>query len=156
MAGRTLIDGVYKTIKGGNALVDGVSKKIKCGKVLVEGVVRKITLAYVLEIISSETDIPMGLAFVQREDGSANYAGATIVANAGETVTVVVGTYTTGAGWSDKMYVKLNGTIVAQGGKFSKGLTYQYTPNSDATIKFICVARDVGGKKTFAAEIVES
>ncbi len=153
MAGRTLIDGVYKTIKGGNALVDGVSKKIKCGKVLIDGVSHNIPLANVLTLTTEVSNFPIDGGYVTYN--GKHYPGETLLVSAAERVVVTVTTGAVGSGWSDKMYVKLNRTIVAQGAGFSASTTYTYTPASDATIKFICSKTD-GTHMAIAAEIVES
>nr|DAF74965.1 MAG TPA: hypothetical protein [Caudoviricetes sp.] len=151
MAGRTLIDGVYKTIKGGNALVDGVSKKIKCGKVLIDGVSHNIPLENVLTLTSQVTGVIGAVIY----NGNVYSHGSIVLVSAGDGVTVMVGLARGNSEVSPKMYIKLNGKVVARGSGNIKEVTYSYRPASDATITFIRTYNE-GGNRAFAAEIVES
>lgn len=154
MAGKTLINGVARTITGGTDLIDGVSRKRKSGKVLVNGVARTIVFAEPYNIsITGTTNYESAYAYVVYK-GTQHYADETITVNAGDSVTVVVKATKAGSGVSTKMYINLNGSEVAAGTAASAELSYEYTPKADATIEF---KRKAGGLTgySFAADITE-
>lgn len=129
MAGRTLIDGVYKRIKGGNVLEDGVSKKIKCGKVLIDGIERTISFPVPIPVT-----IITGSALYQKTyayvvyNGENHYPDETLTIESRDVVKVVVKAIKTGQGMS----IKLNGETVVSGTKDTSEISYDYTPSANA------------------------
>ena len=153
MAGKTLIDGVARTITGGTDLIGGVSRKRKSGKVLVNGVVRTIVFAkpYNISITGTE-NYDSTYAYVLYK-GTQHYADEMIAVSAGDSVTVVVKASIKGQYCSDRMYIKLAGTTVVRGTSAVSEISYDYVPTTDATIAL----KRVGALRgiAFGADITE-
>lgn len=135
MAGRTLIDGVYKRIKGGNVLEDGVSKKIKCGKVLIDGIERTISFPVPIPVTittSSGLHYDKKYAYVVY-NGKNHYPGETLTIESWDVVKVVVKASKAKSGISTRMNIKLNGETVVSGTKDTSEISYDYTPSANAT-----------------------
>lgn len=130
MAGRTLIDGVYKRIKGGNVLEDGVSKKIKCGKVLINGVAHKIGFGQTVTI----TGKPHVKYAYATYSGGAISAPGVIKVPPGDYVTVHV--QADNNQYGSYVKIKHNGTVVARGGSSDTSAYYSFAPTKAATIRF--------------------
>ena len=146
MAGRTLIDGVYKRIKGGNMLVNGVGKKVKCGEVLINGVAHKIGFDQTVTIPGQ----PYGTyAYVTYSGGTIRNTG-TIEVPSGDYVTVHV----KADNWQYGSYAKIkhNGTVVASGGSSDTNANYSFAPTKAATIRFY-KSYDNSPYTAYAAEI---
>ena len=157
MAGRTLIDGVYKRIKGGNMLVGGVSKKIKCGKVLIDGIERTISFPVPIPvtIITGSVLYQKTYAYVVY-NGENHYPGETLTIESRDVVKVVVKASKAGSGISNRMSIKLNGETVVSGTKDTSEISYDYTPSANATsatIKFI--RAPIMNGTAFGAKITE-
>lgn len=158
-AGRTLIDGVYKRIKGGNVLEDGVSKKIKCGKVLIDGIERTISFPAPIPVtIITNTGYyyDKKYAYVVY-NGEEFYPGETLTIESWDVVKVVVKASRTGSGISTRMNIKLNGETVVSGTKDTSEISYDYTPSANATSATINLAdaQDPQQNRVFRAEITE-
>lgn len=147
MAGRTLIDGVYKTINGGNALVDGVSKKIKCGKVLINGVSHEIEFDQAVTITGNPNRT---YAYARTEDGETVSSTGVINVPLGDYVTVYVNADNTQYG--SYATIKHNGTVVATGGTSGVAAAYSFAVTKAATIRFY-KSYDVSPFTAYAAEI---
>lgn len=146
MAGRTLVNGVDKTIKGGNMLVDGVNKKVKCGKVLINGIAHEIGFDQAITI----TGKPHGTyAYVTYSGGKASSVG-TISVPGGDSVVVHV----RADNWQYGGYatIKHNGTTVAIGSSSNLTPSYSFTPTQAATIRFY-LSYDLAPFTVYAAEI---
>ena len=158
MAGRTLIDGVYKRIKGGNMLVDGVSKKIKCGKVLIDGIERTISFPAPIPVTittSAGSQYNENYAYVVY-NGKNHYPGETLTIVSWEGVKVVVKASKTGSGFSTLMKINLNGETVVRGTKNTSEISYDYTPSANATSATINLMRAPALQGiVFSAEITE-
>ena len=157
-AGRILIDGVYKRIKGGNMLVGGVSKKIKCGKVLIDGIERTISFPAPIPVtITKNAGQPYNekYAYVVY-NGEKHYPDETLTIESWDVVKVVVKASKAGSGISDLMSIELNGEIVVRGTIHTSEISYDYTPSANATsatIKFI--RAPIMNGTAFGAKITE-
>ena len=157
-AGRTLIDGVYKRIKGGNMLVGGVSKKIKCGKVLIDGIERTISFPAPIPVTITTS---AGLHYKEEYayvvyNGKNHYPGETLTIESWDVVKVVVKASKAGSGISTKMRIELNGEIVVRGTTDTSQISYDYTPSANATSATIDLfnAQSLSGT-AFGAKITE-
>lgn len=148
MAGRTLIDGVYKTITGGNMLVDGVSKKIKCGKALIDGVVREIRFDRKITITGTPDS---RRAYIITEDGQTVSKTGIINVPSGSYVNVYVAAITSTA--YEYATIKHNGKVVASGGIYTGTASYAFPAKQAATIKFYRRRSSSGQDIAYAAEI---
>lgn len=131
MAHKTLISGTAYSVTGGRDLIDGTGYNKKQGKALVDGTARAITFApteYVLTISGGSTE--RNGAYV--EYGEMKHASGTLHIPVGGNVNVIVG------------YSRLNSakvTLIGAGtlkalGSGGDAKRYEYTPASNATIKF--------------------
>lgn len=158
-AGRTLIDGVYKRIKGGNMLVDGVSKKIKCGKVLIDGIERTISFPAPIPVTittSAGLNYEKNYAYVVY-NGKNHYPDETLTIESWDVVKVVVKASKTGSGISTLMNIRLNGETVVKGTKDTSEISYDYTPSANAASVTIKLARAPAFQGiVFSAEITEN
>lgn len=158
MAGRTLIDGVYKRIKGGNVLEDGVSKKIKCGKVLIDGIEKTISFPAPIPVTintSAGLQYDKNYAYVVY-NGENHYPGETLTIVSWDVVKVVVKASKTGSGSSTLMKINLNGETVVRGTKDTSEISYDYTPSANATSATINLMRAPALQGiVFNAEITE-
>lgn len=158
MAGRTLIDGVYKRIKGGNVLEDGVSKKIKCGKVLIDGIEKTISFPAPIPVTittSAGLNYEKNYAYVVY-NGKNHYPDETLTIVSWDVVKVVVKASMTGPGSSALMRINLNGETVVRGTRDTSEISYDYTPSANATSATINLVRAPAYQGiAFSAEITE-
>lgn len=131
MAHKTLIDGTAYAVKGGRDLIGGTGYDKKQGKALVDGTARTITFApteYVLTISDGSTS--QTGAYV--EYGEMKHASGTLHIPVGGKVRVIVGYSRMNAA-----EVTLTGAGTLKGlGSSGAAKRYEYTPASNATIKF--------------------
>lgn len=150
MAHKTQLEGTVRQLTGGKVLVDGTAYAVKSGKTLVDGTVQ--TIGFSSEVYTLTTDYGSTTP-PSKGSGSITYNGETYTVDTngigpyqievaqGDSVTISLtgrDRYYELAG-SKPIKVTLNGTVVAseKTGIDETTLEYTYTPQANATIKFV-------------------